>query len=126
MLKNLSKLIPFLLAAPLLFVPKKALAVTVGLCIPTLKDGCVSNFSAAPYEGYGGYIYAIYQFSILLGGTLTVMMLMYAGFIYLTSQGDTSKLNQAKEILFGSILGFVLLLFLGLILKFLGLPSFGT
>ncbi len=91
--------------------------VQVGLCIP-VKGVKTCNFD------YGSYVHAIYGFALQLGGTLTVLMIIYAGYIYMTSQGDNTKINTAKDIFMGTLLGFVLLLTLGLILDFLGLPTF--
>jgi len=104
-----------------------AAGVDVGLCIPVdIKDAagkvtgtsCVSNFN------YAEYIHAIYGYSLKIGGVLTVLMIIYAGYAYMTSQGDNSKINTAKDIFMGTLLGFTLLLTLGLILDFLGLPTF--
>ncbi|MCX6808317.1 MAG: hypothetical protein NTW50_01450 [Candidatus Berkelbacteria bacterium] len=94
----------------------KAGATGVAIC----PDG--SSSCAGGYD-FSSYVQAIYKFSIELGGSLTVLMLVYAGYIYLTSQGDTSKINSAKEILTGTLLGFVLLMSAGLILRFIGLPT---
>lgn len=87
--------------------------VKVGLCI-----GGKCDFS------YGGYVHAIYGFALTLGGTLTALMIIYAGYVYMTSQGDNTKINTAKDIFMGTLLGFVLLLTLGMVLDFLGLPTF--
>ncbi|MFA6963206.1 MAG: hypothetical protein WC227_00605 [Patescibacteria group bacterium] len=73
---------------------------------------------------YGEYVHAIYQFALKLGGTLTVLMIIYAGFVYMTSQGDNTKINTAKDVFMGTLLGYVLLLTLGMILDFLGMPTF--
>lgn len=106
--------------APLIF-GKSALAVAVGVCIPTQNaDGsftCKSDFE------WNSYVTAIYGYAIILGGTLSVLMIVFAGYTYLTSQGDTTKINSAKEILLGAILGFLILLTVRLILDFIGLPS---
>jgi len=94
------------------FIPK-AYATKVSVCPNGSSGTCDEDFSS--------YIQGIYGFSIRLGGTLTVLMIIYAGYIYLTSQGDTSKINNAKDILTGTLLGFIMLLAAGLILNFLGM-----
>lgn len=93
------------------FLIDKAEAVSVGVCIP--GAGC--NFT------WGSYVTAIYGFSLKAGSILVVMMLIYAGYIYLTSQGDTSKLTSAKDIVIGSILGYILLIMIGAILNYIGI-----
>jgi len=72
---------------------------------------------------WGRYIEAVYGFSVRLGEVLVTIMIIYAGYQYLTSQGDTSKLNQAKDVMIGSIIGFVFLLLIGVILDYIGAPG---
>lgn len=72
---------------------------------------------------YKDYIKALYNFSLKMGGILVILMIIYAGYIYMTSQGDSAKLTSAKDIMFGSIMGFVMLVLLGVILQFVGLPT---
>jgi hypothetical protein len=91
---------------------RKAYATSVAIC-PDGGGSCQKDFE--------GYVQSIYSFSIKLGGSLVVMMIVYAGYMYITSQGDTSKINTAKDVLVGTLLGFVLLLSAGLILRYLGL-----
>lgn len=73
---------------------------------------------------YCEYIYTIYDTAIKFGSVLTVIMVIYAGYLYIFSQGDNSRLNTAKEIFIGAVSGYALLLVIGLILNFLGLPYF--
>ena len=75
------------------------------------------------FDGYSDWISAVYDFSIKLGGILTVLMLIYAGYKYMTSQGNPSAINEAKEILFGSLSGFAMLLLVYFILDFLNLTN---
>ena len=85
----------------------------------------VATFLKIPGSNIGGtvgfkdYVAALIKFATYLGGILATLMIMYAGFIYLTSSGDSSKLNSAKEVLLGSILGFIMLLCINEIDKFI-------
>ena len=73
---------------------------------------------------YEDYIHAIYMWAIQIGSVLTVLMIIYSGYIYMTSQGDSSKINTAKDIFMGTLLGFIILLAVGIILDYIGLPTF--
>ncbi|MFA7245052.1 MAG: hypothetical protein WC070_02610 [Candidatus Magasanikbacteria bacterium] len=44
----------------------------------------------------------------LLGITVTVLML-YAGFLWMTAGGDDSKVEKARNIIFGSIIGLAII-----------------
>jgi len=95
----------FLLSARLAF------AVEVGVKIPGTDK---TSFT------FNSYISAILKYSIRLGFALAVLMLIYAGIKYLTSQGNQTAINDAKEIMLGAIIGFVMLLLIEAILIFLG------
>jgi hypothetical protein len=86
--------------------------VAVGLCLV--------GESTCSYT-YSDYVRNFYIYSLRLGLALAGIMIMYSGFLYLTSQGDTTKLNKAKEIFTGAALGFFLLISVYAILNFLGL-----
>lgn len=89
----------------------KAHAVKLGVCIP--GAGCDLS--------WGGYVEAFYSFSIKAGGVLVVLMMVYAGYIYLSSQGDSAKLTAAKDIIFGALTGYILLLLSGMLLNYIGI-----
>lgn len=55
------------------------------------------------------YIRAIYNYAIAVAGILAAIVLMAGGVIWLISGGDSSKVTQAKELIFGSISGLVIL-----------------
>lgn len=80
--------------------------------------------SSGPYT-YNTYVRAIYNFSLELGFSLAVLMIIYAGYKYLTSAGNQQAVNDAKEILLGALLGFALLFLVRFILSWLGLPNQG-
>lgn len=65
----------------------------------------------------GDYINALlnnFVLKILAG--LAALMLIYAGYIYLTSQGNPEALTRAKDIIIGVVTGIVLLFIIKLIL----------
>ena len=57
----------------------------------------------------GYYIGLVVPIGILLAG----LVIVYAGILYATSQGDPTKLTAAKEYLFGAIIGLIILLSAG-------------
>jgi len=75
------------------------------------------------FTGYGGYISAVFTFSLQLGSALAILMVIYAGYKYMTSQGNPSAINEAKDIIIGSLSGLSMLLLIYLILKVLNLPG---
>lgn len=105
----------FIYFAMLLFLPTKALAVDVGVSI-----GGKTSFA-----DFAAYILAVFSFALKLGAILTTLMVIYAGYKYMTSQGNPTAINEAKDIIVGSLTGFALLLLAYFLLNILGLPNPG-
>lgn len=103
-------------AFALILLPKATQAFEAGISIP----GHTGN----TYDSYTDYIIAIFTFALRAGAILTVLMITYAGFKYMTSQGNQSAVNEAKDIIIGSLSGFAMLLLIYLILNILGMPTF--
>ena len=97
----------------LLLTTKTAFAVETGVAV-----GGKTTFA-----GYNAYINAVLKYSTRLGFALAVLMLIYAGIKYMTSQGNQTQINDAKEIMTGAIIGLVLLFLVGVILNFLGITK---
>lgn len=66
------------------------------------------------------WLSSVYDWSIGIGGALAVAVVIWSGFDYVTSAGDTEKINKAKENMMGAIVAFILLLAAAIILKALG------
>lgn len=63
------------------------------------------------------YIKALYDYGMIIGGILAAIVLMGGGVLWLISAGDPSKINQAKELISGSLVGTVILFSSWLILN---------
>jgi len=72
---------------------------------------------------YNTYVSAFVNWAMAIGAALAILMITYGGIKYITSRGDQSAISSAKEIITGSILGFVILLLIYFILKVLNLPA---
>jgi len=73
----------------------------------TAEDGPggIKRFSI-PY--LAAYIQAIYKYAIGLGVLIAVVMLMYAGFRWMSSFGNTKAVSEAKTMVGNSMLGLLL------------------
>ncbi len=74
--------------------------------------------SGGSYD-WGTYISAILKFSQEVGATLVVLLVIYAGFVYVTSRGDSARLTAAKDRIVGALLGYIILLLASTIYAFL-------
>lgn len=67
-------------------------------------------------SSFADYTNRIYQFAVVIGISLAVLMIIFAGYKYMSSSGDPQSLAEAKEILIGAIVGLILILLTRLIL----------
>jgi len=67
-------------------------------------------------SSFADYTNRIYQYAVVIGISLAVLMIIFAGYKYMSSSGDPQSLAEAKEILVGAIVGLVLILLTRLIL----------
>ncbi len=74
-----------------------------------------------PVVNITDYVNAIMPKILGIISGVAVLMIIYAGYIYLTSQGSSDKIGTAKDILVGVITGIVLLFTIGIILKTIGI-----
>lgn len=57
------------------------------------------------------------KWGIPITAGIAVIMFMYAGYLYMTSQGDSGKIGEAKEIIIGVIVGVMLLFTVGILMR---------
>jgi len=57
-----------------------------------------------------GFVQLIINISIPLGVTCAFILLVYAGYMMVTSQGNPDKLQESREVITNAIIGFVVIL----------------
>lgn len=72
--------------------------------------GSTSNDFAKLEDTLSGYYTNLI---VPVGLTSAGLVIVYAGVLYTTSQGDPTKISLAKEYLFGAIIGLIILLSAG-------------
>lgn len=112
--KSKQKVVLIVAAFASILIPKISYALTTGVAIN----------GKTTFTSYLDYIKSIFSFAMKLGAALTVLMIIYAAIKYITSQGNSSATNEAKDIIIGSLSGFAMLLLIYLILNVLGLQKF--
>jgi len=56
------------------------------------------------------FIVNVIKYFITFLGLIAVVMVMYAGFLWMTSDGDPEKVNKAKKTLINSVIGLIVVL----------------
>lgn len=63
------------------------------------------------------YITILYKWVVPFAAGLAVLMIIYSGYLYITSQGNPDNIKQAKDYIIGALVGLALIILAGVILK---------
>ncbi len=85
-------------------------------CIPTSQEGLVGS---------------IIKIGLGLSGGFALLIMIAAGFMLSTSQGDPKKASEARELMTSAVMGLLFIIFSVVILQFIGIsilkiPGFGS
>jgi hypothetical protein len=67
----------------------------------------------------------ILRWAVGIGGGIAFLLILYAGFMVMTSAGNPERLKAGQELLTSALSGLILLIFSVFILKFIGLDILG-
>jgi hypothetical protein len=67
----------------------------------------------------------ILKWAIGIGGGIAFLLIIYAGFMIMTSSGNPERLKAGQELLTSAVSGIILLIFSVFILKFIGIDILG-
>ena len=73
-------------------------------------EGGLEKIESGEIENEEGLVEAIISFAIPLAVICVVILVVYAGYILMSSQGNPDKLKEGKEILTNAIIGFFVIL----------------
>ena len=71
-------------------------------------------------KGLKAKIEELYSNVVNIAFPIVVVILIFAGYMYITSTGNPETLGMAKNLIFGAISGLIILLLAGLILRTVG------
>jgi len=81
--------------------------------------GCI------PVEDTNQFMGWILGWAVGVGGGIAFLLIIYASFMVMTSQGDPTRLKAGQELLTSAISGLIMLIFSIFILKFIGIDILG-
>jgi hypothetical protein len=104
--------------------------VSVGFLVPTLVAyaegqgngaGCLPGQLCNPlkFDNITDFLIAIIDVLLIFALPLIILAIMYAGFMFVTAQGDTSKVSKARAALTWAVVGGVIALSAKLIIEVL-------
>lgn len=86
-----------------------------------LAAGIQTEVTDTPVANLPEYVSALLNRLYPIIGAVAVLMFIYAGYIYIASQGKPESLSYAKDIIIGVVTGLVLLFLIQLLLNQIGL-----
>ncbi|MCL5436000.1 MAG: pilin [Patescibacteria group bacterium] len=92
----------FLLALSVTFYPLVAFAAEE-------SQGPCQGIDSAKSEALGECIVAIYKWALGFSVILALLMIIFAGYLYMTSGGNAQRVTLAKEFFAGAIIGLIVL-----------------
>ena len=119
-----------LLSSFFLILPQKILATSVR-CTPNGGEvdsgietaiGCISVLNE---DGGKSFASDILRWAIGVGGGIAFLLILYAGFMLMTSTGNPERIKAGQELMTSAISGIVLLIFSVFILNFIGVNILG-
>jgi len=73
------------------------------------------------FDNFNAYFTSLVGFAVIVAGLVAVLVIVYAGFMYVQSQGQADRISQAKELIAGALTGLILLFLIRLILPTLNI-----
>ena len=106
------------------------LSPTIITCPGTGSLGFDTAIGCIPLEDLNIFSQFFLRWGIGIAGGIAFLLILYAGFMIITSTGDPKRLQAGRELLTAAIAGLLLLIFAAFILRvigvdILGLPGFG-
>lgn len=86
--------------------------------------GYSSAIGCIPFQ-LTGFISIISKFAVGFGGGVSLLLLAIASVMYMTSSGNPQKVQESRELFIAAIVGLILIILSGALLKFLGVNVFG-
>jgi len=97
----------------------------------TGDEGINTAIGCIPIKNSSEFLSFVLRWSIGIGGGIAFLLIVYAGFLIMTSSGNPDRLKAGQELLISAIMGLILLIFSVFILRVIGvdilkLPGFSN
>lgn len=81
-------------------------------------NGCGSGGTGDPSAGLGPLAAKVVKFFSIIVGAIAIIMIIYGGFRYITSGGDSNRVGSAKNTLIYAIIGLIIVALAQIIVHF--------
>ncbi|MCJ7805259.1 hypothetical protein MUP46_01305 [Patescibacteria group bacterium] len=84
-------------------------------------DGINTAIGCIPINDTNAFVGFILRWAIGIGGGIAFLLIIYAGFMIMTSSGNPERLKAGQELLTSAIAGIIMLIFSIFILRVIGI-----
>lgn len=113
----------FSILVPLSYAANEGIVDTTSAAQNTAKvsNKCVTKYDCGDYSLNDMVAIAIRAANWILGivGSITLLMFVYGGFLFLTSSGSSEQIKKAKSVLVAAVIGLIIVFSSYLIIKFI-------
>jgi hypothetical protein len=88
-------------------------------------SGINTAIGCIPINDTNAFIGFILRWAIGIGGGIAFLLVLYAGFMIMSSSGDPERLKAGQELLTSAIAGLIMLIFSVFILRVIGVDILG-
>jgi len=96
-----------------------------GNCGETKIDTAIGCIPVLGNDGGAEFTEFVLRWAIGVGGGIAFILILYAGFMLMTSTGNPERIKAGQELLTSAISGLILLIFSVFILNFIGINILG-
>lgn len=92
-----------------------SITITIIIVLIYYYQSASAEFLTGSSQNIQEWVKEFYDWAIKICIGLAVIMLMYSGYLYVTSAGNTEQIGRAKEYIISALSGLVFLILAGLI-----------
>jgi hypothetical protein len=109
-----------------LILPKASFAADVhGNCGDTEISTAIGCIPVLENDNGKSFMEFVLRWAIGVGGGIAFLLILYAGFMLMTSTGNPERIKAGQELMTSAISGLILLVFSVFILNFIGINILG-
>lgn len=108
------------------YISLAIVAITIALIYLYTKQVITADDAQFVTTDLTSFVQDFYKWALTISISLAVLMLVYAGYLFVTSAGNVDQVNKAKEYIIGALSGLVFLILASLIYQTLQTPVSGA
>ena len=91
-----------------------------------LKGNCIDTaIGCIPVQDTGALVVWLFKWAVGVGGGIAFLLILYGGFLVMTSQGDPKRAAGGQETITSAVMGLIMMIFAVFILRVIGIDILG-